>query len=124
MEKCPICKDWCGEKSKQISRKKASRTAHQLANKKADEGIEGLEWEEVYALFFPKIYRHEYQRNLALEREIELEESIKRNMKHPDVCDYHQENLGWYHDGTHKDCMKGLRRNYCQTKWPNPLKKY
>lgn len=121
---CPICKDWCGDNSKKISRKKASRTAHDLATKKADEGIEGLEWEEVYALFFPKIYRHEYERNLLLEREIELEESIKRNMKHPDVCDYHQENLGWYEDGTHKKTMKHLRKNYSQSKWPKPLKVY
>ena len=79
MEKCPICADWCGPKSKEISRKKASKTAHELAEKEADIGIAVLEWEEVYALYFQKIYRHEYKRNLELEQEIELEESVKRN---------------------------------------------
>jgi guanylate kinase len=49
MEKCPICADWCGPKSKEISRKKASKTAHELAEKEADIGIAVLEWEEVYA---------------------------------------------------------------------------
>ena len=121
---CPLCKDWCGPKSKEISRKRASKTAHQLAEKKANEGIPGLDWEEVYALFFPKIYRHEYKRNLELEREIELEESIKRNEKNPNICCYHDENIMWMHDGTHKETMKRLRRNYAQSKWPKALKVY
>lgn len=86
--------------------------------------MEGLEWEEVYTLFFPKIYRHEYERNLKLEREIELEESIKRNMNHPDVCGYHQENLGWYEDGSHAQSMKGVRKQYAESKWPKPLTKW
>lgn len=124
MEKCPICEDWCGPKSKEISRKRASKTAHELSEKKANEGIVGLDWEEVYALYFPKIYRHEYERNIKLEREIELEESVKRNENNPAVCDYHQENIGWMLDGTHKTSMKGLRRNYAQSKWPNALKAY
>lgn len=121
---CPICNDWCGPKSKEISHKRASKTAHVLAMKKADEGIAGLEWQEVYALFFPKIYKHELQRNLELEREIELEESVKRNAENPDVCDYHQENIGWMNDGFHKETMKDLRHKYATSKWPKPLKVY
>jgi hypothetical protein len=119
---CPICNDWCGPKSKEISHKRATKTAHALAIQKATEGIKGLEWEEVYSLFFPKIYRHEYQRNLKLEQEIELEESVARNMNNPDVCSYHDEDIGWTHDGTHKESMKGLRREYAESKWPKPLK--
>lgn len=121
---CPICKDYCGPKSKEISHKRASNTAHVLAMKKADEGIKGLEWTEVYGLFFPKIYKHEYQRNLELEREIELEASVKRNMHNFDVCNYHRENVGWMEDGTHKETMKGVRRNYANSKWPKPLRGY
>ena len=122
MEKCPICADWCGPKSKEISRKKASKTAHELAEKEADIGIAVLEWEEVYALYFQKIYRHEYKRNLELEQEIELEESVKRNQNNPAVCDYHQENILWMRDGTHKKIMKRLRRKYAQSKWPHTSK--
>ena len=121
---CPICKEWCGPKSKEISRKRAARTAHLLASKKADEGIAELEWEEVYSLFFPKIYRHEYKRNLELERAIELEESVERNKDHPDVCEYHQENIGWAEDGSHAKTMKNLRRNYAESKWPKKLMVY
>lgn len=121
---CPLCKDWCGPNSEKISRKKASRTAHDLAAKMADKGIEGLEWEEVYALYFPKIYRHEYERNHHLERELELEASIVRNMKNLNVCSYHQETLAWYEDGSHKKTMKETRREYAQSKWPNTGKKY
>ena len=118
LEKCPICKDWCGKRSAEISKKRASRTAHSLAEKKADEGIDGLVWEEVYAVYFPKIYKHEYERNLKLEREIELEESLKRNMDNRDVCYYHQENIGWIEDGTHAKTMKNLRTIYARSKWP------
>lgn len=121
---CPICNDWCGPKSKEISHKRAARTAHELAMKKADEGIAGLEWQEVYALFYPKIYKHEYARNLELEREIELEASVKRNVTHPDVCDYHEENVMWMEDGTHAKTMKELRHKYATSKWPKPLKVY
>lgn len=124
VRECPICKDWMGPKSKEISRKRAARTAHTLASKKADEGLVGLEWEEVYSLFFPKIYRHEYQRNLELEQAIELEESVKRNGDHPDVCWYHLENVEWATDGFQKKYMKELRRNYAQTKWPKKLRVY
>ena len=118
---CPVCKDWCGPKSKKISHKRASNTAHVLAMKKADEGIKGLEWTEVYGLFFPKIYKHEFERNLKLEREIELEESVKRNMHNRDVCAYHCENIGWMEDGLHEKTMKKLRRWYSESKWPNSL---
>lgn len=119
---CPICEDWCGENSKKISRKRASRTAHDLATKKADTGMEGLEWEEVYTLFFPKIYRHEYERNLKLEREIELEESVKRNMNHPDVCSYHAENIMWHAEDPKGRLMKNLRKEYANSKWPKSFK--
>lgn len=115
---CPICEDWCNEKSEVISHKRASKTAHELAAKKASEGILGLEWEEVYIAYFPKIYRHEYKRNLDYEREVELEKSVKRNEHHPDVCGYHSENIGWARDNTHKGCMKSLRRRYARSKWP------
>lgn len=121
---CPICKDWCGANSAAISKKRASRTAHILAMKKADEGLADLEWEEVYSIFFPKIYKHEYERNLILEREIELEESLERNKHDPDVCDYHMENIGWTEDGFHKKTMKALRRRYAESKWPKDLKSY
>lgn len=119
---CPICQDWCGPKSREISHKRASRTAHALAMVKADEGIVGLNWEEVYSAYFPKIYKHEFKRNIVLEREIELEKSVKRNKYHPDVCSYHQENIGWMND-PEMNVMKDLRRNYAQSKWPKPLKK-
>ena len=121
---CPICNDWCGPKSKEISHKRAARTAHELAMKKADEGIIGLEWVEVYGLFYPKIYKHEFERNLKLERELELDESVKRNEKHPDVCDYHGENIEWMNDGSHDKTMKELRHKYSTSKWPKPLKVY
>lgn len=118
MDNCPICKDWCGPKSAAISKRRAANTAHVLASKKADEGIPGLEWEDVYAVYFPKIYQHEYKRNILLEREIELEESVKRNKNHPDVCEYHYENICWMEDGYHKKTMKELRKVYAETKWP------
>jgi hypothetical protein len=118
---CPICNDWRGPKSKKISHKRALRTAHELATSTADKGIAGLEWEEVYSLFFPKIYRHEYKRNLKLEEEIELEESIERNKENPNVCSYHQENIMWA-DDPDMDCSKRIRQEYAQSKWPNPLK--
>jgi hypothetical protein len=92
--------------------------------KKADEGIVDLEWQEVYALFYPKIYKHEYRRNLELELQIELEESVRRNQDNPDVCGYHQENVGWMGDGFHDNSMKDLRRNYANSKWPKPLQGY
>lgn len=123
-KKCPICEDWCGPKSKEIAQKRAARTAHELAMKKANEGIAGLEWEEVYGVFFPKIFKHEFERNLKLERELELDESVKRNEKHPDVCDYHYENITWMNDGTHKKSMKDLWRRYHKSKWPNKLGYY
>lgn len=90
--------------------------------KKANEGMEGLEWEEVYAVFFPKIYRHEFKRNLDLESEIALENSIKKHQDSPDVCCYHAENIGWYHDGSHDECMKGTRKRYANSKWPKSFK--
>lgn len=123
-DKCPICNDCYGDgsKSKEISHKRASRTAHELAMTTADEGILGLEWEEVYSLFFPKIYRHEYKRNFRYEQEIELEESVKRNKEHPDVCSYHSENIMWANDPD-MNCSKGIRRDYANSKWPKPLKK-
>lgn len=120
---CPICTDWCGPGSAAIAKKRAARTAHELAAKKADEGLADIAWEEVYALYFPKIYKHEYERNLKFEREIELEASIKKNMKNPDVCAYHWESLMWYADGTHAKTMKGLRRWYASCKWPRPLQR-
>jgi hypothetical protein len=123
MADCPICKDWCGPKSKEISHKRAARTAHVLAMKKADEGLVDLEWQEVYAMFYPKIYKHEYRRNLELEREIELEESVMRNQHNPDVCGYHQENIAWMGD-PQMNVLKDLRRNYAVSKWPKPLKVY
>ena len=116
---CPICEDWFNPRSEEISHKRASNTAHKLAEKKATEGLAGLEWEEVYAAYFPKIYRHEYKRNLEYEREVELKESVKRNENHPDVCGYHAENSGWMRDGSSKACMKSLRRKYDTSKWPN-----
>lgn len=126
---CPICKDWCGPVSKAISKKRASRTAHILATNKADEGLvdESLakfDWEEVYALFFLQIYKHEYERNLILEREIELEESVKRHKDDPNVCSHHLENIEWMEDGFHKKVMKAVRRSYAKSKWPNDLKSY
>jgi beta-glucanase (GH16 family) len=120
---CPICNDWCGPGSAAIAKKRSARTAHELATKKADEGLADLAWEEVYAVYFPKIYKHEYERNLKFEREIELEASVKKNLNHPDVCGYHAENCGWYVDDTHGESMKGLRRWYANSKWPNPLKR-
>lgn len=124
MAECPICNDWCGPKSKEISHKRAAKTAHVLAMKKADEGIPGLEWQEVYALFYQKIYKHEYARNLELEREIELEESVKHNLHNLDVCEYHQENVMWYEDGTHAKVMKKRRHEYAISKWPKQLRVY
>jgi len=91
--------------------------------KKADEGIVDLEWQEVYALFYPKIYKHEYRRNLELELQIELEESVRRNQDNPDVCGYHQEDIGWM-DDPQMNVLKDLRRNYAASKWPKPLRVY
>lgn len=118
MEKCPICQDCYDVSPAEISKKRASRTAHDLAQKKANEGMEGLEWEEVYAVYFPKIYRHEYKRNLKLESEIALEKSIEKHQDNPKVCSYHYENVLWYYDGNHAKCMARTRKEYANTKWP------
>lgn len=125
MEKCPICNqdetEW-----RRIAKSRAIKTAHSLAIKKADEGIEGLEWEEVYAIYFPKIFKHEHKRNLQYERELELDRLVKKYYYYPDpnICSYHQENLGWYGDGMHSKTLKRTCTEYSNTKWPNPLKPY
>jgi len=48
---------------------------------------------------------------------------VKKNLNHPDVCDYHSENIGWYRDGTHKQSMKELRHWYANSKWPKSLQR-
>ena len=121
---CPICEDIrVDTTAKKISHGRATKTAHALAIHKADEGIPGLEWTEVYGLFFPKIYKHELERNLKLERELVSEASVEKHKDHPDVCGYHSENVGWAEDGSHEKCMKSLRRWYGESKWPNSLER-
>lgn len=120
-DECLICEDIRESKSKveEIARKRASRTAHQLASDQADVGFAGLEWLEVYGIFFPKIFKHEYDRNLKFERELEQERIVKWHQDHPGICGYHSESVGWLHDGFHAKCMKELRREYATSKWPN-----
>ena len=123
-EKCPICNDIMSPRPKEIARKRASKTAHELAARKAWEGLEGLEWEEVYAMFFIKIYRHEYKRNLALENEIFLEASLNRHEDSKDICDYHCENYEFREMEWHKGSKERQEKEYAESKWPNPLSHY
>ena len=121
MEKCPICNqdetEW-----RRIAKARATKTAHALAIKKADEGIQGLEWEEVYALYFPKIFKHEHERNIRYEREAALDKLVRKYCytRNPDICGYHSENLGWFAE--YGSPMKGVRKDYANSKWPNPLR--
>lgn len=123
MEKCPICNHDDSEMMR-IVKARATRTAHALAIKKADEGIAGLEWEEVYAIYFPKIFKHEHKRNLRYEGELVLDKLVRKYYENPDpnICCYHEENVGWYADGSHDETMKKTRKDYADSKWPKPLK--
>lgn len=120
MEKCPICHpvdvEW-----KRIARARAIKTSHILAIKKAEEGIEGLEWEEVYAVYFPKIFKHEHQRNLRYEEEVALDKLVRKYHVTPDpnICCYHQENLAWFGGDSYNKTMKKVRQKYATSKWPN-----
>jgi hypothetical protein len=122
-DKCPMCyaddREW-----KHLVKVRTTRTAHLLATERANKGIEGLEWEEVYALYFPKIFRHEYARNLRYEGELALDRLTRKYYANPDpnICCYHHENLGWFADGMHAKTMKAVRQDYAQSKWPNPIK--
>lgn len=125
MEKCPICNDWCGPNSMKIAQGRAAKTAHALAKDKADAGMAGLGWLDVYNVFFSKIYIHELKRNLALERELELEKSVEKNQNHPDVCGYHCENVGWFQEEKENAKTKNSKRKeYDASKWPNKLSHY
>lgn len=85
----------------------------------------GLNWLDVYNVFFPKIYIHELKRNLALEREIELEKSMEKNKDHPDICAYHCENFMWFDDKKrHAESKKEQQKDYDESKWPNKLSFY
>jgi hypothetical protein len=121
---CPICKDWCGPESTRIAKGRAAKTAHALAKEKADAGMPGLDWLDVYMVFFPKIYIHELKRNLTLERQLELTKSVERNQNHPDVCEYHWENVMWFRDGTNAKVTREVQKEYDESKWPNKLGHY
>lgn len=118
-EPCPMCKDLpkCEVRAKETARQRASRTAHKLATDQAEVGYAGLEWLEIYTLFFARIYKHEYERNLTFERAIENEKNTIRHQDDDNVCGYHWENVMWLHDGFHKDTMKEVRREYATSKY-------
>lgn len=118
-EKCPMCRDYqeCETRAKNTARKRASRTAHQLASIQAEVGYAGLDWLEIYGVFFPKIFKHEYERNFKFERDIEFEKNTILHEDDPNVCEYHWENVIWMHDGFHKKTMKEVRHKYATSKY-------
>ena len=85
----------------------------------------GLAYWDIFTKHFQmyqrRIFRHELQRNMVLEREIQLAKSIDLHGEDPHICSYHQESVGWHYDGFSAKVFRKTYQAYCESKWPKPL---
>lgn len=128
MEPCYFCKnlDEAEAKIHTDSTAASSTAASKAAKERADsEAKEGVQWIDVYMMYYRAAFEHEYRRRSYMKREEVMNKLLETRPPHEDVCYYHSENVAWYNGSDksvdHNACQKELRIKFEKSKWPNPL---
>jgi len=112
-ETCPCCKYGYTKKAEKVAHKRASQRAHNLAMKEAESEDARFTFLELYGMFFPRIYKHEYDRELDFERE-KQQLNIQLKPENADrLCSYHGEFTNTYNI----DIFKEVKIKYDKGKW-------
>jgi hypothetical protein len=109
---CPVCS--APKTYREIAKKSAWRTAHELATKEAQKPDARFTPVQVYTLMFPIIYEHEYKRRAHVERE---RQDYKHKFEAAQLCSYH----GEFDEEFSTNVMRRVEQKYSVTKWPNAL---
>jgi len=116
---CNIC-NGIREAEKDIkmrSHKRAKRNAHEIASQIADKGLVHLSWCEIYTVYFPKIYDHEYKRSYNYEKYFAELVLFKNDKIRNDVCDYHWESILFLGGDFEKRLNAKIRKEFSESKW-------
>ena len=111
---CDGCKYEETKAFERIAQQRAAARAHTLAMKEArscEEKDTRFSFLELYGLFFPKIYTHEYKREWTMERERQ-QLAIRLNPASK-LCDYH----GEFTDDFCIEVYKKVKQDYARGKW-------
>ena len=110
-EDCIICKNQKTGDAERIARARAATTAHALAMKESEAGDSRFSFLELYGIYFPKIYTHEYKREHTMERE--RQEHILYFSGNGPICYYHSE----FDDDFVLECYKKTEQEYAESAW-------
>jgi hypothetical protein len=98
----------------------ASKDAHNYAMAEASkENLEKMPWVDWYLYYFRVIYEYERKRHYTYQSELLLDRILHQYEKSRRICGYHDENIGWLHDGHHESCQKDLKERFYAYPWPN-----
>ena len=113
---CIICTRLADGTLETIAQTCSAKISHELALQEAKKGDPRFTFQELYVLFFSKIYEHEYNRRLTIERE-RLQIKLRFESENRDkLCSYHSE----FSDGFVLQCHKGAEKDYATSKWRAP----
>ena len=110
-DECDCCKYNDTKAAERVAKERAAARAHTLAMKEAEREDARFSFLELYGLFFPKIYTHEYNREWTMERE-KQQEAIRLTPGRK-LCDYHNE----FDDDFCRKVYKQVARDYAKSKW-------
>lgn len=73
-------------------------------------------------MYFPVIYKHEFQRWQEYLNEINqdrvIQERLSDKTKQVSTCSYHSENIGWFGTKFHEEVMNKVKTKFAKSKWP------
>jgi hypothetical protein len=113
MSDCVICKNQETGDAEKVAMKRAAATAHELAMNEAEKGDKRFSFLELYGVFFSKIYKHEYKRELTMESERQ-QHVLRFDPKNAHtLCDYHNE----FDDAFCLEVYEETKKTYSNSKW-------
>jgi len=110
---CPCCEYLDSNAAAHVAHKRASQRAHTLAMKEVENCDAKFFFLELYGIFFPRIYKHEYDRELHFERE-KQQLTLQLKPENADkLCCYHGEFTNAYNT----EIFKEVKQLYDIGKW-------